>query len=372
MTKYLLLIICVAFFWGCKKPYEPPEIKAQNNFLVVDGVINGGTNGVTTIRLSRTRSLTDTVVFIPENGAQIAIESNSGSRYNLQQTGEGDYQTAALNLPAAAKYRLNIRTSNGSQYVSDFVDILQTPAIDSVNWKQETDVQLYVNTHDPQNKTRYYRWDFVETWEYHASIETILEFKNGKVQFRDTSNYIDKCWKNALSSSILVHSTIKLSQDQVDQFAIATIPRNDEKVSFKYSVLVKQYALTPKAYEYWNTLKKNSEELGSLFDAQPAQIFGNVHNAADKAEKVIGYITASTISEKRIFIRESELQKEVQVPDCGELIVGDPADAPKILIDKPGLAPAYNVTGGGLVLAKVGCVDCRLKGGITTKPPFWQ
>ncbi len=368
--KLVILFLLALAGFSCKKPYEPPEVSANNNFLVVNGVINGSAGGETIISLSRSRSLVDTVVFIPEKGAQVFIESNQNEQYTVLEKADGDYKTSPLSLLPSKQYRLRIKTADGKEYVSEFVDMLQTPAIDSVNWKQDEDVTIFVNTHDGQNKTRYYRWDFIETWEYHTVFDSILKFENGEVKFRDPSEYTFACYDSAAANNILVNSTVKLTEDVVSGFPIAIIPRNSPKISVKYSILVKQFALTPKAFEYWDILKKNSEDLGGLFDAQPAQLFGNIHNTSNLKEPVIGYITASEIKEHRIFIRESEVQKEASQPECNEFAVS-PGEAAQYLKD-PAFAPAYNITGGGLVIAKVACVDCRLGGGTTKKPGFWQ
>ena len=82
-----LTVIC------CKKVYQPPAVTAQNNFLVVEGVINTGTAAITTIKLSRTRSLGDTSLSLrTEKGAQVQIESESGNTFLLSDKGNGVYQ----------------------------------------------------------------------------------------------------------------------------------------------------------------------------------------------------------------------------------------------------------------------------------------
>ena len=45
---------------GCRKPYLPPVIATNSNYLVVEGVIDPGRDS-TTIRLSRTVALSSTI-----------------------------------------------------------------------------------------------------------------------------------------------------------------------------------------------------------------------------------------------------------------------------------------------------------------------
>ncbi|MEJ7664694.1 MAG: DUF4249 family protein [Hymenobacter sp.] len=49
------------------------------------------------------------------------------------------------------------------------------------------------------------------------------------------------------------------------------------KLYYLYSILVRQYALTPEEFAYWDKLRKNTENLGTLFDPLPSQLSGNVH-----------------------------------------------------------------------------------------------
>ena len=200
--KYLLIYTGAIFFLiGCKKPYEPRSIKDANSFLVVEGVINGNPNAVTTISLSRLRKLSDTVYNIPELNANIMIEQEAGSTFRLQQRDSGFYSSDNLMLDASKRYRLLINTADGNKYASDFTSMLQTPAIDTVTWEQHNDVTLYVDTHDPLNETHYYRWDYIETWEYHSFYNSIIKYENDTVVY-DFNNSVHVCWKSANSTEI--------------------------------------------------------------------------------------------------------------------------------------------------------------------------
>ncbi len=54
-------------------------------------------------------------------------------------------------------------------------------------------------------------------------------------------------------------------------------------------------------------LKNNTEQLGSIFDAQPSETGGNLHCKTDPTEQVIGFIGCSSQTQKRIFINRYEL-----------------------------------------------------------------
>lgn len=373
-STYNIFLLLALFTIACKKVYEPPVIKANNKFLVFEGVINTGTNAVTTISLSRTRNLYDTLPFDAELSAKASIEAESGVIFPLQERGKGIYSSGNLNLNVAGKYRLRINTADGNQYLSDFVPVKQTPPIDSISWEQNAEgINIFVDTHDPQNKTTYYRWDFLETWEYLSFYESFLGFKNGQLYYLDSSEFRSRCWSNAPSTEVLIASSAKLSEDIINHTRLITIARHDEKIISRYSILVKQYALTKEAFEHWQILEKNKQQRGTIFEGQPAQLSENIHCITNPTEPVIGWVSASSIEEKRIFIRNSEVAPWGRGPigvACDVFFIAA-TDAAIHLIN-PEYAPAYYVTGGGLAISSKRCVDCTFYGnGVPVKPSFW-
>lgn len=373
--KYYSLIFLLVLL-ACRQPYEPPPIKADYNFLVVEGVINTTPNSSTTILLSRTRNLADTFLTSPERFAQIEIESGSGNLYNLMEGEPGIYTSNQLTLNPNQTYRLHIWVGN-DQFISDFVTVKNTPPIDSITWKRDDGVTLYANTHDPQNNTRYYRWDFIETWQYRSVYETDMGVQNGMIYFRDSTNQIYNCWRSMNSTEILLASSVRLSQDVIDKMPLQIIPEKSEKLSVRYSMLLKQYALTEEAYKYWEILQKNTQKLGTLFDAQPSQLVSNIYNTTNPSEPVIGYISACNVQEKRIFIRNFEVfpwEGSFSSPACGaqKQIGVNPSNYLIYTHSDTTYSPYFFCCGGGgLVLARNECLDCRRRGGSTQKPSFW-
>ncbi len=383
MNKNIIILFTAVIFLlcACRKPFEPAVIKRDYNYLVIDGVINAGANGITTINLSRTRNLTDTVTSKPELNAQVTIEVESGTAFPLASQGNGAYTSAPLTLTATTKYRLRIN-AGGKTYLSDLVPVKQTPPIDSLSWAQDSvynDVTIYAHTHDPSNNTRYYRWDYVETWQYHAAINAAWGVTNGLAYFIDIFNTAQQqynCWGTINSTTIATGNSDALSQDVISYAPVNKIIHNAEKLMLRYSINVRQYALTKEAYQYWQIIEKSTQQTGTIFDPQPSQVLGNIHCITDPNEPVIGFVSISGISEKRIFIDHSSLRDWLYTAPgviCVQIFTfQNPTDYR--IIDYPDTTFSVNYfqTGGGLVLSKKDCLDCRRRGGTNIKPSFWQ
>ena len=372
MKSKKILTIAFIFFASisCKEEYYPPVDDTISNLLVVEGIINPDS---TTITLSRTRNLNDTIRFIPETNAIVYIEGQNGGQFQLQPKGNGRYTIGAIPLNTSNRYRLRIAVS-GNSYASDYVEIKRTPAIDSIGWKQDTDVSVYLNTHDLANDTRYYRWEFVETWEHHSYYDTNLGWNGQDVYFRDPSQLLNKCWTTAGSSEILLGTSSQLSEDRIENAPITLITDGSEKLTVLYSILVKQYGLNKEAYDFWQLLRRNTSDVGGIFDAQPSELIGNIHCINNPIEPVIGFISASTVETKRIFIRRGELSSWNSPSSdfvCTATVLGPNPNEWQPYFSGGLYAPAYFVSGGSLAIARAQCVDCTYQGGNTIKPPFW-
>lgn len=312
MTKWLPLLLIVLIFINCKKAFTPPGALTDiNKYLVIDGIVNSGSDS-TFIKLSRTKKFDKVIVIDPEGNAQVSVESDANNSYPLSEIKPGTYSAAPLNLDNTHKYRLRIKTANGKEYVSDFVPVKNSPPVDSIGFKAQSDgVHIYVNTHDGNNTTRYYRWEYNEDWQFHSFYQSLWIGLVGRQQGQFRYN----CFSKDVSSSILLASSAKLSSDVIFEAPIATVPSTSEKIETRYSILVKQYALTIDAYNFWTNLQKNNNQLGSIFDAQPSANQTNYHCLSDPSELVVGYLSVGSLSTKRIFISASQLLPSYQPKD---------------------------------------------------------
>ncbi|HEV8084597.1 MAG TPA: hypothetical protein VGP55_15430, partial [Chitinophagaceae bacterium] len=95
MKHNYILFLCFIWFiihTGCKRQFEPPELKVNYNYLVVDGVMINSIDSPTTFTLSRTRKLSDTVLNIPETNAVVNIEGSAGENFQLNEVSAGNYR----------------------------------------------------------------------------------------------------------------------------------------------------------------------------------------------------------------------------------------------------------------------------------------
>lgn len=379
--KKLFYSCLVLLGMGCKQRFEPPVTAPVNGYLVVDGFINSG-NGTTTIRLSRAIALADSARMKNEGNAVVRVEGEDNSVFPLPQTSIGIYSTPQLSLNSNVKYRLYIKTTDGKEYTSAFSGIIRTPPIDNIRWEQPDGVQFYINTHDPQNNTRYYRWEWEETWEFHSAFTTTLDYaRNGSgeitgIKYRyanmmhDTMNYV--CWRTEASTSLLMGSSAKLVKDSID-LPIHSIPRKSQKISQLYSIKVRQYALSKAGYEFLQRMKKNTEGTGTLFDAQPSELMGNIHAKNDPNEVVVGFVEVSDMQEKRIFIRPNELINWGYRQPCAETKIPNNLDSIRNYSYLTPTNVAELSPSGGIAFyfaSDMTCVICTLTG-VHLKPSFW-
>jgi hypothetical protein len=383
----ILMFSIALIVFACKEPFNQKTPANSVDYLVVEGIIN--TAGTTNISLTRSLKLSDKVVVKGELKAAVQVEGETSGVFPIAEKTNGLYSVSGLTLNASQKYRLRIKTAAGKIYLSDFVTIKTTPAIDSVSWEQTNKgVEIYANAHDSKKETRYYQWDYEEDWELRsraASVYTTIDRQLGGLSLilRPSAQVelLRVCYRNTKSAVLSLFSTAKLDNDLVYKFPLQSIPNGSDKFEFKYSMLVKQYAISREAFEYLTLMKKNSESGGSLFDSQPTEIKGNIHNAADANETVIGFVQIASVIEKRIWIMPSQLPTWKLSLGCNFVDVKNNSDSLTVYFGAndsgaaiPTDATELNTSTG--VPSRVGgatsaCMDCRLRGGTNIKPIFW-
>lgn len=365
----------------CKDSFDPVLKQTDLNSLVVEGYIDGAAPADFKISRSRILSVGDTASRRYELKAKVSIEDDQQNSYPLTEIGKGSYSSVnTLSLSPSYQYRLHIYTADNREYVSDFVAFKQSPAIDTIGWEiKDGGVQIFLNTHDANNVTRYYRWQYNETWEFHSHYFSRYMYDAATNTVIDRTNDVYTCWNSINSNNILLGSSAKLTDDVISKAPLTYIEPHNFRLSVLYSIWVRQYALDVNAYNYLLALRNNTEKVGSIFDPQPNQTTGNFHCITDPSETVIGYAGAGNSIEQRIFIRNDELPpgwNSYLYCQLRDPLVPNIPDSLKFNFGfSGGFTPLIAIFQGGPIpvaysASIVECVDCTLRG-TNIKPPFW-
>lgn len=137
------------------------------------------------------------------------------------------------------------------------------------------------------------------------------------------------------------------------------------------SLFTKQYTISEASYDFWDAIRKQNANSGSLYNTQPHQIRGNVINVNDKSESVLGFFEVASVTESRIFV-DKPTDPDIELSGC----IIDPMALPRALGLGPEYWPVYLTEENGAlgvtgVLAEDGCLDCREVGGTIVQPDFW-
>ncbi|WP_228713576.1 DUF4249 domain-containing protein [Arundinibacter roseus] len=355
----------------------PPEIVRAESFLVVDGFLNVKPLTNSQFKLSRTQTIYDKKLPDLEQEALVRIEGDKGSVFDCIESHPGVYTLGPNTYAENEKFRLRIQLQDGKAYVSEYVPAMQTPPIDSVTYQvnpDNSDVQFYVSTHDPQNKTRFYRWSFEETWEYQMPLFSNYDIRDKQIVLRTEG--VNRCWDTRKSGRITVGSSVRLSEDKIQEMPITYVPVGSEKLRYKYSILVKQFGVSPEEFEYWNNLSQTNELTGGLFDAQPTEVTGNISCISNPGEPVFGFFSATSLEEKRLFVTEGLGVLNYLDSTCEPLDTLPASEAIRMNEELSHLILVEFFVPGSpelwFTMGSPACSDCRELGGTTKKPPFWE
>jgi len=367
----LFIFLLLIFLTGnCITPFFP-EAEEEMDMLVVSGMITD-LYGVNSVRLTRSVPLERENIERPYRYCSVIIKDDLDNVFNLTENKPGLYETDPEQFQGEVgrEYKLIINNNrpgeNNHVYESPFIELIQVPPIDSVYYEKVDEdshfgtvnaCQILLDTQDPFNKCRNFRWDFTETWEFHLPYDS--------VEHRI-------CWITQNSQYIRIKSTSLMSESKIKGFPLYYIPPYSDRFEVKYSILVNQYSITGQEYDYWQKVQNMAENVGSLYDVVPMSIAGNMYCTDDSAEMVLGYFSVSSVTSKRIFIKDHFEGLTDRYADC-------PYKKVYRLEDIQGLGSLYWIIDHQydgpveywMLTRFEDCADCRLRG-TDVEPSFWH
>ena len=352
--KYAAFFGCLGLLLsGCIERIDLDESLSGERLLVVDGLMTNAEKPYS-VKLTYTSPSLKTYEGDALTGAEVYITDEEGTRADLFETGGGEYLTdpSTFRGQVGSTYQLHVVSPDGRAYVSLPETMPVVAPIDTIYYALDSEpyqsssgttlqrwgVRFYLDTGTGGDRAAYYRWDWRETYSFIAPLA------------RPTQLVIPLCFRSGGQARYLnVASTEDLRNDRIIKREINFVAKRGLQLQRRYSLLVRQYAMTERAYRFWANVQRQQTDGGSVFAPPPAPIPGNLTSTTNERERVLGYFQVSAVTEKRIFVNRGQVP-----PGPG----GSPGGSPGCVDGDPD--------------APESCYDCTLLSGTTTEvPSFW-
>ena len=399
-----IILSAIISFTNCVEEYKVPKdmTQAYESKLVIQAQILSGDKSI--VYLNNTVPFGQVERPEPIFNADVTVIGQNGyesakAEFDIDND---RYVIPTHNLPDNTQYAIKV-VLDGETYQSEYQPLLSAKAIDDFRFQESADgISFYVSSHGEEEDTPYYMWTYEEDWEFHADIDmsaptTLIwsyreDLYPGIVLGKSNPYYY--CWKHNESSLIHIYDAGTLEQNVSKDYKLLDIKPDDIRISYIYSILLKQASLSKEAYEYFRLQKLYTEQSGGLFTPMPGQIISNMKCISNPSKKVYGYVVISNVITQRMFIYASDFtQFRPEYSNCHPgygyeqnnadglsqwkgwwwAEVKDPDVRSVILDDKEIKQWNYNTTlDGSSILYPKECVDCRTYHRATKKrPDFW-
>ncbi len=377
----------------CIERIDPEDFNTES-LLVVEAMITDRPERQV-VKISRSVALTQENSFRPESRATVELIISNQSNVVFEEVDPGIYMSREdyAALPNTT-YQLSIETSDGRTYESDPVQMTETPTIDSlyiefVPQSSPSNLQggffnFYVNVDRVEEENRHFRWVWNSTYELIVPNPSRWLWTGGnnyvirELGSVNDSLQVELCWQMDTSKQINIKELLP-GETQIFQQPIHSFHSDSGYLKRKYSIEVKQYALSPESYQYWNLLNQGNTE-GFLFDQQVGTIRGNISNVESPTEPVLGYFEVLQERSVRKTFNAWEFKDQGYWEPFSFIINCDAIDPIITEIDQIGAfmeenkfnyTLGYFISPASAAFLRIECADCRYHASTNQKPDFW-
>jgi len=307
---------------GC---VDPIRIKTENGAgaLVVDGLITDEA-GPYTVKLSRSITFDNSrplrVYTVPEKHATVTISNDKGFSETLTESETGVYNTASIKGVVGNTYSITIKTLDGTTFYSEPETMPAVAEIDSIRHefviydrlflnannqpvtRKAEGFNIYAYLNDPPGFGNYYRWQADGIFEFFSLAE---------------SPEIHTCWVNLSRLEAQLELADDILNDGQSFSHRVCVVQYDRPT--RYMVKMKQASLTERAYVFWKHAQNQQTSTGSIFDAPPTILIGNIKT--DSEIPALGYFGASSVSSYNILF-DRYRASGFMLPDPNPPLVG--------------------------------------------------
>ena len=372
-------MILLLVFSSC---VEELELNTEDfeSILVIEGILTDREE-FQEIKISRSYELEENGP-LPVSNARVMVISSSGETYSFREDSVGVYTSQVrFNTRPGIEYTLEVTTENGS-FQSSPVMGQEPTRIDDIKSmkavvKEQTGVAILVSSSD-ENTGSYYKYEFEETYKIvspYLKYNDLIINESGEFEVvaKIEEEYI--CYNTLPSREIVLSSTTELTENNINDYLVNFISKEDFKLAYRYSILVKQLKISADAHAFYTTLKNLSESENIFSQYQPGFLNGNIQPIDNSGEKVIGYFTTASTDEKRLFFSYTDYFDPITDPRPSHY---GPCDSPFVperellreLVENNQVELFQEDPPGTYIVIEARCVNCNFFG-TNVQPDFW-
>lgn len=313
-----MIFSLIAIVSGCLTPINNPADQLGGR-LVVSGQVS---NLIDRNEIHLGRTSADERLPVPETGAIIQLMDDNGGTLYYAEDYEipGRYYMDGFNGVPGHTYHIEITLANGASYASRNEKMPVTVGFDQVNYSIEDEeyidfegtvsnqpfLKIYANAVLPSEHTNFIRWNTEECY-----LLSPTDFPD------PFGNVPPPCFitQNADPQRVVLFDGSVYNTTQVNDLLVCS-RIIDRSFHEKHYFTTYQSAMTEMAHEYWRKVNIVANQTGSIFDAPPAEIDGNIFSADNPEVKVYGYFQAVNQRYTRFYILPTDLPFNLPYKDC--------------------------------------------------------
>ncbi len=296
----------------------------------MSGVFTDG-NGPHVLRLSRPGNY-NKQVFAKVTGADVRLLDDQGNVFHYQEIISNDlasiYQLKEVQGETGRTYTLEIDLPNGEHYRSHPQIMPEPFSLDTAEvhgeWVyyntangtvvREPFALAYARTKAPaQPKGHYLHWESEAIYLFNEIVPKpwipINPYGSSKQCFHN----------NRLNDQLVAIADLGIYEPGGVVYENVGKRKIDEAFEKKIAFAIYQRSIGKEAYEYWEKINKLLTANGTIFDAPPAAVAGNIENTTHPDQPALGFFEVGAADTSRIYTANGLLGDEFRlqnVPYC--------------------------------------------------------
>lgn len=320
----LIALSLTLFGGGCLDQIDLPIPEGFQQSIFIDGKVVLGSPSIFTMQIGQLFTFTsDSRGSI--NARDALLMDSDGNQMVIGQSGTGRYyyefqDDDPVKIEEGKSYMVRVGLFDGREFESTFEPLLPVPSIGDVSAQKvettsilpdqtmriDTFFQYTINT-DLQtmgnSEKSFLRWES-------ARVARITDAPISLGQEQQTCYVANRL-------GVLTNRIFGGPRQNIDQLISHLV--YEERIDAFYGeglyYTVVQESLSEAAYDYWDSVRQVSEEVGDIFGSPPGKIKSNFVNINDASDEAFGFFYATQHDTARLYIEPQSVDNRCPSPN---------------------------------------------------------